>query len=75
MTDRVVMVEWHDAESDPNWLDKDSIAKLKAPVARSYGVIVRRDKHVLVLAHSIVGQDYGVNIIPAGMVKSVKRLR
>ena len=78
MTDRVVEVQWDDACSDPNWLNKNQIGKLKAPVIRSYGVIVRRDARVLVLAHSLGtdenGTEYGVTIIPSGMVRKVRRI-
>jgi len=71
---QVVKVEWIDAESDARWLEMSDIEKLKAPVATSYGIIVRRDKDVLILAHSICGEHYGVNTIPAGMVKKVSKL-
>lgn len=70
----VVKVEWIDAESDARWVDADAIKAMKAPVAVSYGIIVRRDKDVLIIAHSICGDQYGVNTIPAGMVKKVTRL-
>ena len=74
MNKPVVKVEWIDAESESKWVDADEIAGMKAPIAVSYGVIVRRDKDVLILAHSICGEHYGVNTIPAGMVKKVTRL-
>lgn len=79
MIDRVVCVEWFDACSDPNWLNKNQVAKLKAPLVRSYGVIVRKDNAVVVVAHSLGtdenGVEYGVTIIPAGMIKRVRRLK
>lgn len=71
---QVVKVEWIDAESDAHWLEMGDIDKIKAPVAISYGIIMRRDKDVLILAHSICGDHYGVNTIPAGMVKRVTKL-
>lgn len=71
---QVVQVEWADAEQDPRWLDHDDVAKMKAPVATSYGVIVRRDKEVLVLAHSFIGTDISTLLIPAGMVRKVTKL-
>lgn len=74
MNKAVVKVEWIDAESDSRWLEMSDIEKMKAPVAISYGVIVRRDKNVLILAHSICGEHYGVNTIPAGMVKRITKL-
>jgi hypothetical protein len=74
MSKPVVKVEWIDAESDARWVDADHIKAIKAPVAISYGIIVRRDKDVLILAHSICGDHYGVNTIPAGMVRKVTRL-
>jgi hypothetical protein len=70
----VVKVEWIDAESDSRWLDTDDIKAMKAPVAVSYGVVVRRDKDVLIIAHSICGDHFGVNTIPAGMVRKVTKL-
>ena len=74
MSDRVVCVEWEDAESLPQWIDREQVKKLKAPIVKSYGVIVRRDKRVLVLAHAVGGDELGVDVIPAGMVKRVRRL-
>jgi len=71
---QIVQVDWIDAEQDPRWLGKDDVAKMDAPVATSYGVIVRRDKKVLVLAHSFIGEQMSSLLIPAGMVKRVKRL-
>lgn len=74
MSKPVVCVEWIDAEQDPQWIAKDEIAKIEAPIVKSYGVIMRRDNKVLILAHSIVGDSYGCNTIPAGMVRKVTRL-
>jgi hypothetical protein len=70
----VVKVEWIDAEQDPRWLGMSDIEKMEAPVATSYGVIVRRDKKVLVLAHSFIGEQMSSLLIPAGMIKRVTKL-
>jgi len=68
-------VEWLDALSVAGWHDLTTAAREPAPTVLTYGVIIRRDKHAITLAHAISGEQcLGYQVIPMGMVLKVTKV-
>lgn len=71
-----VCVEWLDALSAAGWHDITDAMKQQAPLVKTYGILIRRDKHAVTVAQAIAGdQCLGFQVIPTGMVKKVRILK
>lgn len=70
-------VEWADAVSVSGWFDPGEQSGDEAVLSISVGYLVRRNSREITLAQSInVLGHFGDRItIPAGMIKSVRRIR
>ena len=76
---RLVMVEWLDAITNPNWRPLADVKADKAPLARNieYGFIVRQDDKVVVIAHGYctdTGDVSSTTAIPRSWIKRIKRV-
>ena len=74
---KLVEISWVDAESQAGWVAEHDAEDATVQVLRSYGLLVRKDKHFVVYAstHDKVAQRWSeLGKIPIGMVKSIKVL-
>ena len=71
-----VCVLWRDTLNASGWHDLDTARKENAPLVETYGVILKRTKMEITIAHGMSGnQCLGYTVIPAGMIKRVRRLK
>lgn len=73
---KLVHVLWHDTMTVNGWTSIDSILEWKFIPMESYGLIVRQDEEVVVLA-GLVGNDGDLNalqFIPAGCILKIEEV-
>lgn len=81
---KLVRVEWSDTISGSRWISRDSIKYIKLPKIVSVGQILREDKNVLVIGHTLdeardindIDNDFtcGFVAIPRPMIKKIQVL-
>ena len=67
-------IEWVDAEAAPGWVDDVEADDRKVELLRTYGLLVRKDKHFIVHASTrdkINKRWSELGKIPLGMVKKI----
>jgi len=73
----LVLVEWVDIESNPQWQSVEDATARHCPVHFGVGFILKMDKDELTLVHNTGRDDPRCDntIYPRGCVKSIKVLR
>ena len=74
---KIVCITWVDAEACAGWVGDDDAHDASVKIMRTYGLLVRKDKHFVVHAstHDKVERRWSeLGKIPLGMVKSIKVL-
>ena len=71
---KLVCIEWVDAEAAAGWVDDEAADRTEVLVLRTYGLLVRKDKHFVV--HSLTRDKINkrwseLGKIPLGMVRKV----
>lgn len=77
-TRQVFAVNWFDAAGATEWVDESEAADMNPPLCTTVGFILSKTKRKLVIVstvgHGEDGQVGGREVIPAGMVQSIKSL-
>ena len=71
---KLVCIEWVDAEATPGWVTDDVADRQDVEILRTYGLLVRKDKHFVVHASTrdkVNGRWSELGKIPLGMVRKV----
>lgn len=73
---RLVLIEWLDAVTDDaGWKKISDVARIRPPVCRSVGWILKETKSHITIAATIHGDDCDGDVtIPRGMVRKVTEL-
>jgi hypothetical protein len=74
----MILVTWVDAFQSCEWMTEDEAMKRPKEVdCRTIGFFLAEDEELLRISHSIgdEGCMRDLNIIPKGMIKSIRRLR
>jgi len=72
---KLVCITWVDAEAKPGWVEDSDADSRDVELLRTYGLLVRKDKHFVVHASTrdkVNGRWSELGKIPLGMVRSVK---
>ena len=71
---KLVCIEWVDAEAAPGWVTDEVADRQDVEILRTYGLLVRKDKHFVVHASTrdkVNGRWSELGKIPLGMVRKV----
>lgn len=71
----LIVVYWHDAIQVENWTPIQLIETIKPPLAKSVGWFLSQNDDCVVILTSVVGDEAGYQIIPAGMVEKIEVIR
>lgn len=74
---RLICIEWLDAEAQAGWIPDVEVTGQRPQLLRTYGLLVRKDKHFVYHASTRDKDDKKwseLGKIPLGMVKCIKTI-
>lgn len=77
MTHPIVLIEWMDIHNPPcSWEEKDYAIKHEPMMCKSVGFLLFRGEKKVITAQNMSedGDFNTIEVIPAGCIKSIKRL-
>jgi hypothetical protein len=76
----MVCVEWDDATSESNQLNKNEVVALPIPAVRTYGILMAKTAEKVTVSGEVLDEKgkeptyRSTTAIPTGMVKSITKL-
>lgn len=78
MKNKIVLVEWFDAESSDCWDDINSLVNFDLPLIETFGILLKETNKGLVIAQNFDATNNKASMImkiPKGMIKKVSKLK